>query len=187
MFKFIRKILFIFIITISVITGGVVYLNHRTQSNLNNKFSTVSNESLKKSSDDTNISHDSLKNVDLKNTSTEISKEISSILSNDDNYDIAIKCDDIQALAYLDKNTKKFSMVNLNSSKEYDALYDKTDKYINFDSKIDYSIDELSSMKDEFISADLSNKYKIIKEILSNTDNNLSESDLISIYFQSIN
>ena len=176
MFKFIRKILFIFIITISVITGGVMYLNHRTQSNLNNKFSTVSNENLKKSSND-----------DTENTSTEISKEISNILSNEDNYDIAIKCDDMQALAYLDKNTKKFSMVNLNSSKEYDALYDKADKYINFDSKIDYSIDELSSMKDEFISADLSNKYKIIKEILSNTDNNISESDLISIYFQSIN
>ena len=176
MFKFIRKILFIFIITISIITGGVMYLYHRTQSNLNNKFSTVSNENLKKSSND-----------DTENTSTEISKEISNILSNEDNYGIAIKCDDMQALAYLDKNTKKFSMVNLNSSKEYDALYDKADKYINFDSKIDYSIDELSSMKDEFISADLSNKYKIIKEILSNTDNNLSESDLISIYFQSIN
>ena len=176
MFKFIRKILFIFIITISIITGGVMYLNHRTQSNLNNKFSTVSNENLKKSSND-----------DTENTSTEISKEISNILSNEDNYDIAIKCDDMQALAYLDKNTKKFSMVNLNSSKEYDALYDKADKYINFDSKIDYSIDELSSMKDEFMSADLSNKYKIIKEILSNTDNNISESDLISIYFQSIN
>ena len=176
MFKFIRKILFIFIITISVITGGVMYLNHRTQSNLNNKFSTASNENLKKSSND-----------DTANTSTEISKEISNILSNEDNYGIAIKCDDMQALAYLDKNTKKFSMVNLNSSKEYDALYDKADKYINFDSKIDYSIDELSSMKDEFISADLSNKYKIIKEILSNTDNNISESDLISIYFQSIN
>ena len=176
MFKFIRKILFIFIITISIITGGVMYLNHRTQSNLNNKFSTVSNENLKKSS-----------NNDTANTSTEISKEISNILSNEDNYDIAIKCDDIQALAYLDKNTKKFSMVNLNSSKEYDALYDKADKYINFDSKIDYSIDELSSMKDEFMSADLSNKYKMIKEILSNTDNNISESDLISIYFQSIN
>lgn len=176
MFKFIRKILFIFIITISIITGGVMYLNHRTQSNLNNKFSTVSNENLKKSSND-----------DTENTSTEISKEISNILSNEDNYGIAIKCDDMQALAYLDKNTKKFSMVNLNSSEEYDALYDKADKYINFDSKIDYSIDELSSMKDEFISADLSNKYKIIKEILSNTDNNLSESDLISIYFQSIN
>ena len=176
MFKFIRKILFIFIITISIITGGVMYLYHRTQSNLNNKFSTVSNENLKKSSND-----------DTENTSTEISKEISNILSNEDNYDIAIKCDDMQALAYLDKNTKKFSMVNLNSSKEYDALYDKADKYINFDSKIDYSIDELSSMKDEFMSADLSNKYKIIKEILSNTDNNISESDLISIYFQSIN
>ena len=176
MFKFIRNILFIFIITISVITGGVVYLNHRTQSNLNNKFSTVSNENLKKSSND-----------NMKNTSTEISKEISNILSNEDNYGIAIKCDDIQALAYLDKNTKKFSMVNLNSSKEYDALYDKADKYINFDSKIDYSIDELSSMKDEFMAADLSNKYKMIKEILSNTDNNISESDLISIYFQSIN
>ena len=176
MFKFMRKILFIFIITISVITGGVVYLNHRTQSNLNNKFSTVSNENLKKSSND-----------DTENTSTEISKEISNILSNEDNYGIAIKCDDIQALAYLDKNTKKFSMVNLNSSKEYDALYDKADKYINFDSKIDYSIDELSSMKDEFMTADLSNKYKIVKEILSNTDNNISESDLISIYFQSIN
>ena len=176
MFKFIRKILFIFIITISVITGGVMYLNHRTQSNLNNKFSTVSNENLNKSSND-----------NTENTSTEISKEISNILSNEDNYGIAIKCDDMQALAYLDKNTKKFSMVNLNSSKEYDALYDKADKYINFDSKIDYSIDELSSMKDEFMAADLSNKYKIIKEILSNTDNNLSESDLISIYFQSIN
>lgn len=176
MFKFIRKILFIFIITISVITGGVMYLNHRTQSNLNNKFSTVSNENLKKSSND-----------DMENTSTEISKEISNILSNEDNYGIAIKCDDMQALAYLDKNTKKFSMVNLNSPKEYDALYNKADKYINFDSKIDYSIDELSSMKDEFMAADLSNKYKIIKEILSNTDNNLSESDLISIYFQSIN
>ena len=176
MFKFIRKILFIFIITISIITGGVMYLYHRTQSNLNNKFSTVSNENLKKSS-----------NNDTANTSTEISKEISNILSNEDNYDIAIKCDDMQALAYLDKNTKKFSMVNLNSSEDYDALYDKADKYINFDSKIDYSIDELSSMKDEFISADLSNKYKIIKEILSNTDNNISESDLISIYFQSIN
>lgn len=176
MFKFIRNILFIFIITISIITGGVMYLNHRTQSNLNNKFSTVSNENLKKSS-----------NNDLENTSTEISKEISNILSNEDNYGIAIKCDDMQALAYLDKNTKKFSMVNLNSSKEYDALYDKADKYINFDSKIDYSIDELSSMKDEFMSADLSNKYKMIKEILSNTDNNISESDLISIYFQFIN
>ena len=176
MFKFIRKILFIFIITISIITGGVMYLYHRTQSNLNNKFSTVSNENLKKSS-----------NNDTANTSTEISKEISNILSNEDNYGIAIKCDDMQALAYLDKNTKKFSMVNLNSSKEYDALYDKADKYINFDSKIDYSIDELSSMKDEFMSADLSNKYKMIKEILSNTDNNISESDLISIYFQSIN
>ena len=176
MFKFIRKILFIFIITISIITSGVMYLNHRTQSNLNNKFSTVSNENLKKSSND-----------NIENTSTEISKEISNILSNEDNYGIAIKCDDMQALAYLDKNTKKFSMVNLNSSKEYDALYDKADKYINFDSKIDYSIDELSSMKDEFMAADLSNKYKIIKEILSNTDNNISESDLISIYFQSIN
>lgn len=176
MFKFIRKILFIFIITISVITGGVMYLNHRTQSNLNNKFSTVSNENLNKSSND-----------NTENTSTEISKEISNILSNEDNYGIAIKCDDMQALAYLDKNTKKFSMVNLNSANEYDALYDKADKYINFDSKIDYSIDELSSMKDEFMAADLSNKYKIIKEILSNTDNNLSESDLISIYFQSIN
>ena len=176
MFKFIRKILFIFIITISVITGGIVYLNHRTQSNLNNKFSTVSNENLKKSSND-----------DTENTSTEISKEISNILSNEDNYGIAIKCDDMQALAYLDKNTKKFSMINLNSSNEYDALYNKADKYINFDSKIDYSIDELSSMKDEFMSADLSNKYKIIKEILSNTDNNISESDLISIYFQFVN
>ena len=176
MFKFIRKILFIFIITISIITGGVMYLNHRTQSNLNNKFSTVSNENLKKSSND-----------DTENTSTEISKEISNILSNEDNYGIAIKCDDMQALAYLDKNTKKFSMINLNSSNEYDALYNKADKYINFDSKIDYSIDELSSMKDEFMSADLSNKYKMIKEILSNTDNNISESDLISIYFQFVN
>lgn len=174
MFKFIKRIFIFFITTVIVLVGGIMYINYRNQENLLKDLTTVSNK--ENSSDVAN-------NSTIETNSTNISQEISDILSDENKYDLAIKYDNLGALVSLDTVTRKVSVINLDTIDNFKSLASKTDKYIDFDNSENYSIEDLTALKDKFLSSGMIEKYEIVKDILKNSDTNIKESDLISMYF----
>ena len=198
MFKFIKRIFIFFITTVIVLVGGVMYINYRNQENLLKNLTTVSNkenssdvaDNSKANNNSTTSSKDfleSIKNLAKDSTietdSTNISQEISDILSDENKYDLAIKYDNSGALVSLDTVTRKVSVITLDTIDNFKDLASKTDKYIDFDNSENYSIEDLNSLKDKFLSSGMIEKYEIVKDILKNSDTNIKESDLISMYF----
>ena len=192
MFKFIKRIFIFFITTAIVLVGGIMYINYRNQENLLKDLTTVSNK--KNSSDikdnSTTSSDDTLENIKnlakdytIETDSTNISQAISDILSDENKYDIAIKYDNLGALVSLDTVSRKVSMINLDTIDNFKSLASKTDKYIDFDNSKNYNIEDLNTLKDNFLSSGMVEKYEIVKDILKNSDTNIKESDLISMYF----
>lgn len=174
MFKFIKRIFIFFITTAVVLVGGIMYINYRNQENLLKDLTTVSNK--ENSSDVAN-------NSTIETDSTNISQEISDILSDENKYDLAIKYDNAGALVSLDTVTRKVSVITLDTIDNFKDLASKTDKYIDFDNSENYSIEDLTALKDKFLSSGMIEKYEIVKDILKNSDTNIKESDLISMYF----
>ena len=74
-------------------------------------------------------------------------------------------------------------MITLDTIDNFKSLASKTDKYIDFDSNKNYNIEDLNTLKDKFLSSGMVEKYEIVKDILKNSDTNIKESDLISMYF----
>lgn len=198
MFKFIKRIFIFFITTAIVLVGGIMYINYRNQENLLKDLTTVSNkenssdvvDNSKANNNSTTSSKDvleSIKNLAKDSTietdSTNISQEISDILSDENKYDLAIKYDSSGALVSLDTVTRKVSVISLDTIDNFKDLASKTDKYIDFDNSENYSIEDLNSLKDKFLSSGMIEKYEIVKDILKNSDTNIKESDLISMYF----
>ena len=198
MFKFIKRIFIFFITTVVVLVGGIMYINYRNQENLLKDLTTVSNkedssdvaDNSKANNNSTTSSKDfleSIKNLAKDSTietdSTNISQEISDILSDENKYDLAIKYDNSGALVSLDTVTRKVSVITLDTIDNFKDLASKTDKYIDFDNSENYSIEDLNSLKDKFLSSGMIEKYEIVKDILKNSDTNIKESDLISMYF----
>lgn len=198
MFKFIKRIFIFFITTVIVLVGGVMYINYRNQENLLKNLTTVSNkenssdvaDNSKANNNSTTSSKDfleSIKNLAKDSTietdSTNISQEISDILSDENKYDLAIKYDNSGALVSLDTVTRKVSVITLDTIDNFKSLASKTDKYIDFDNSENYSIEDLTALKDKFLSSGMIEKYEIVKDILKNSDTNIKESDLISMYF----
>ena len=198
MFKFIKRIFIFFITTVVVLVGGIMYINYRNQENLLKDLTTVSNkedssdvaDNSKANNNSTTSSKDfleSIKNLAKDSTietdSTNISQEISDILSDENKYDLAIKYDNSGALVSLDTVTRKVSVISLDTIDNFKDLASKTDKYIDFDNSENYSIEDLNSLKDKFLSSGMIEKYEIVKDILKNSDTNIKESDLISMYF----
>lgn len=174
MFKFIKRIFIFFITTVVVLVGGIMYINYRNQENLLKDLTTVSNK--ENSSDVAN-------NSTMETDSANISQEISDILSDENKYDLAIKYDNAGALVSLDTVTRKVSVISLDTIDNFKDLASKTDKYIDFDNSENYSIEDLTVLKDKFLSSGMIEKYEIVKDILKNSDTNIKESDLISMYF----
>lgn len=198
MFKFIKRIFIFFITTAIVLVGGIMYINYRNQENLLKDLTTVSNkedssdvaDNSKANNNSTTSSKDfleSIKNLAKDSTietdSTNISQEISDILSDENKYDLAIKYDNSGALVSLDTVTRKVSVISLDTIDNFKDLASKTDKYIDFDNSENYSIEDLTALKDKFLSSGMIEKYEIVKDILKNSDTNIKESDLISMYF----
>ena len=198
MFKFIKRIFIFFITTVIVLVGGVMYINYRNQENLLKNLTTVSNkenssdvaDNSKANNNSTTSSKDfleSIKNLAKDSTietdSTNISQEISDILSDENKYDLAIKYDSSGALVSLDTVTRKVSVISLDTIDNFKDLASKTDNYIDFDNSENYSIEDLTALKDKFLSSGMIEKYEIVKDILKNSDTNIKESDLISMYF----
>lgn len=198
MFKFIKRIFIFFITTVVVLVGGIMYINYRNQENLLKDLTTVSNkedssdvaDNSKANNNSTTSSKDvleSIKNLAKDSTietdSTNISQEISDILSDENKYDLAIKYDSSGALVSLDTVTRKVSVISLDTIDNFKDLASKTDKYIDFDNSENYSIEDLTALKDKFLSSGMIEKYEIVKDILKNSDTNIKESDLISMYF----
>lgn len=174
MFKFIKRIFIFFITTAIVLVGGIMYINYRNQENLLKDLTTVSNKEN---------SSDAANNSTMETNSTNISQEISDILSDENKYDLAIKYDNSGALVSLDTVTRKVSVINLDTIDNFKSLASNTDKYIDFDNSENYSIEDLTALKDKFLSSGMIEKYEIVKDILKNSDTNIKESDLISMYF----
>ena len=198
MFKFIKRIFIFFITTAVVLVGGIMYINYRNQENLLKDLTTVSNKenssdvadksnTNKNSTTSSTDTLDSIKNLAKDSTietdSTNISQEISDILSDENKYDLAIKYDNSGALVSLDTVTRKVSVISLDTIDNFKDLASKTDKYIDFDNSENYSIEDLTALKDKFLSSGMIEKYEIVKDILKNSDTNIKESDLISMYF----
>lgn len=198
MFKFIKRIFIFFITTAIVLVGGIMYINYRNQENLLKDLTTVSNkENSSDVADKSNTNKnsttsskdflESIKNLakdyTIDTDSTNISQEISDILSDENKYDLAIKYDNSGALVSLDTVTRKVSVINLDTIDNFKSLASKTDKYIDFDNSENYSIEDLTALKDKFLSSGMIEKYEIVKDILKNSDTNIKESDLISMYF----
>ena len=174
MFKFIKRIFIFFITTVVVLVGGIMYINYRNQENLLKDLTTVSNK--ENSSDVAN-------NSTMETDSANISQEISDILSDENKYDLAVKYDNAGALVSLDTVTRKVSVISLDTIDNLKDLASKTEKYIDFDNSENYSIEDLTALKDKFLSSGMIEKYEIVKDILKNSDTNIKESDLISMYF----
>ncbi len=104
-------------------------------------------------------------------------------MSDENKYDLAIKYDNSGALVSLDTVTRKVSVINLDTIDNFKSLASKTDNYIDFDNSENYSIEDLTALKDKFLSSGMIEKYEIVKDILKNSDTNIKESDLISMYF----
>ena len=198
MFKFIKRIFIFFITTVVVLVGGIMYINYRNQENLLKDLTTVSNKenssdvadksnTNKNSTTSSTDTLDSIKNLakdyTIETDSTNISQEISDILSDENKYDLAIKYDNSGALVSLDTVTRKVSVISLDTIDNFKDLASKTDKYIDFDNSENYSIEDLNSLKDKFLSSGMIEKYEIVKDILKNSDTNIKESDLINMYF----
>ena len=198
MFKFIKRIFIFFITTVVVLVGGIMYINYRNQENLLKDLTTVSNKenssdvadksnTNKNSTTSSTDTLDSIKNLakdyTIETDSTNISQEISDILSDENKYDLAIKYDNSGALVSLDTVTRKVSVITLDTIDNFKDLASKTDKYIDFDNSENYSIEDLNSLKDKFLSSGMIEKYEIVKDILKNSDTNIKESDLINMYF----
>ena len=198
MFKFIKRIFIFFITTVVVLVGGIMYINYRNQENLLKDLTTVSNkedssdvaDNSKANNNSTTSSTDTLdsiknlaKDYTIETDSTNISQEISDILSDENKYDLAIKYDNSGALVSLDTVTRKVSVISLDTIDNFKDLASKTDKYIDFDNSENYSIEDLNSLKDKFLSSGMIEKYEIVKDILKNSDTNIKESDLINMYF----
>lgn len=192
MFKFIKRIFIFFITTAIVLVGGIMYINYRNQENLLKDLTTVSNKENSSDIKDnsTTSSDDTLENIKnlakdytIETDSTNISQAISDILSDENKYDIAIKYDNSGALVSLDTVSRKVSMINLDTIDNFKSLASKTDKYIDFDNSKNYNIEDLNTLKDKFLSSGMVEKYEIVKDILKNSDTNIKESDLISMYF----
>lgn len=192
MFKFIKRIFIFFITTAIVLVGGIMYINYRNQENLLKDLTTVSNKENSSDIEDNSTisSDDTLENIKnlakdytIETDSTNISQAISDILSDENKYDIAIKYDNSGALVSLDTVSRKVSMINLDTIDNFKSLASKTDKYIDFDSNKNYNIEDLNTLKDKFLSSGMVEKYEIVKDILKNSDTNIKESDLISMYF----
>lgn len=192
MFKFIKRIFIFFITTAIVLVGGIMYINYRNQENLLKDLTTVSNKENSSDIKDnsTTSSDDTLENIKnlakdytIETDSTNISQAISDILSDENKYDIAIKYNNSGALVSLDTVSRKVSMINLDTIDNFKSLASKTDKYIDFDNSKNYNIEDLNTLKDKFLSSGMVEKYEIVKDILKNSDTNIKESDLISMYF----
>ena len=198
MFKFIKRIFIFFITTAIVLVGGIMYINYRNQENLLKDLTTVSNKenssdvadksnTNKNSTTSSTDTLDSIKNLakdyTIDTDSTNISQEISDILSDENKYDLAVKYDNAGALISLDTVTRKVSVITLDTIDNFKSLASKTDKYIDFDNSENYSIEDLTALKDKFLSSGMIEKYEIVKDILKNSDTNIKESDLISMYF----
>ncbi|MDU2197296.1 MAG: hypothetical protein E7E21_02610, partial [Peptostreptococcaceae bacterium] len=128
-------------------------------------------------------SSDVANNSTMETDSANISQEISDILSDENKYDLAVKYDNAGALVSLDTVTRKVSVISLDTIDNFKDLASKTDKYIDFDNSENYSIEDLTALKDKFLSSGMIEKYEIVKDILKNSDTNIKESDLISMYF----
>lgn len=192
MFKFIKRIFIFFITTAIVLVGGIMYINYRNQESLLKDLTTVSNKENSSDIKDnsTTSSDDTLENIKnlakdytIETDSTNISQAISDILSDENKYDIAIKYDNSGALVSLDTVSRKVSMITLDTIDNFKSLASKTDKYIDFDNSKNYNIEDLNTLKDKFLSSGMVEKYEIVKDILKNSDTNIKESDLISMYF----
>ncbi|WP_122639145.1 hypothetical protein [Romboutsia sp. Marseille-P6047] len=156
-----------------------MYINYRNYSNFTKDLTTVSNDTINASKDSDTNNSTSIPEVKMVKESASISKVMSDIVSNEDNYDLLVRCDDISSLVYWNKNDKRVSIVPLEDSDDFDTLSSKTDKYINLS---DYTMDDLESLKDEFLSGDISKKLSIVSNVLKNSDTNIKESDLIGMY-----
>lgn len=179
MFKFIRRLFFICIFFIVALVGGIMYINYHNYSNFTKDLTTVSNDTINPSKDSDTNNSTSIPEVKMVKESASISQVMSDIVSNEDNYDLLVRCDDISSLVYWNKNDKRVSIVPLEDSDSFDTLSSKTDKYINLS---DYTMDDLNSLKDEFLSGDISKKLSIVSNVLKNSDTNIKESDLIGMY-----
>lgn len=141
---------------------------------------------------DTSIESDSIEdianNYTIEVKDIEISQEIESnsevneILSNKSNFNLAVKLNDVGTLVSLDNSSNKISIFKFDGN-NFESLKDSTNKYIDMNLS-DYPT--IDSLKDEFINADLFGKYNLFSNILNNSDTNLSESDIISLYFSSL-
>lgn len=192
MFKFIKRIFIFFITTAIVLVGGIMYINYRNQEKLLKDLTTVSNKENSSDAVDNSTTSskdvlESIKNLakdyTIETDSTNISQAISDVLSDENKYDLAVKYDNSGALVSLDTVTRKVSVITLDTIDNFKDLASKTDKYIDFDNSENYSIEYLNSLKDKFLSSGMIEKYEIVKDILKNSDTNIKESDLISMYF----
>ena len=192
MFKFIKRIFIFFITTAIVLVGGIMYINYRNQEKLLKDLTTVSNKENSSDAVDNSTTSskdvlESIKNLakdyTIETDSTNISQAISDVLSDENKYDLAVKYDNSGALVSLDTVTRKVSVITLDTIDNFKDLASKTDKYIDFDNSENYSIEDLTALKDKFLSSGMIEKYEIVKDILKNSDTNIKESDLISMYF----
>ncbi|WP_147516921.1 hypothetical protein [Romboutsia sp. 1001713B170207_170306_H8] len=156
-----------------------MYINYHNYSNFTKNLTTVSNDTINPSKDSDTNNSTPIPEVKMVKESASISQVMSDIVSNEDNYDLLVRCDDISSLVYWNKNNKRVSIVPLEDNDDFDTLSSKTDKYINLS---DYTMDDLESLKDEFLSGDISKKLSIVSNILKNSDTNIKESDLIGMY-----
>ncbi len=112
----------------------------------------------------------------------ENNSEVNDILSNKSSFDVAIKLNNTGTLVSLDNDSNKISVLNFGGN-NFDSLKDSTDKYININLS-DFS--DMDSLKNEFINANIFGKYDLFSKVLKNSDTNLSEGDILSLYFSSL-
>lgn len=178
MFKFIRKLFLVCLLFIVFLVGGIMFIQHRNYSKLIKNIDTVSNDSSNFTDGLDSIS--GLKNI---NDTVSISQVMSNIISNDNYYNLLVKCSDISSLISFDENTKESSIVYLDNDINFNDLSNKVDKYINFDCNSGYSFSDLKNLKSDFLSGDISKKFSIVNNLINNSDTNLKESDFIDLYF----
>ena len=216
MFKFLKKLFTCICLVVVIIVGMFCYNTYKNFKNYNNLIKNLNTVSLtnssspKSSSSNSYLNHPSLnpativeddtsstesnsleniannytvevKNIDISQEIENIA-EINDILSNKSNFDVAIKLNDTSTLVSLDNNLNKISVFNFGVS-NFDTLKEITDKYININISDFNSID---SLKNEFMNTNLFGKYDLFSKVLKNSDTNLSESDILSLYFSSL-
>ena len=215
MFKFFKRLFTCICLVAVIIVGTFCYNTYKNYKNYNSlikNLDTVSltnNSSSKSSYSNSYLDHPSLNpstiveddtssvesnsledianNYTIEVKDIEISQEIENnsevndILSNKSSFDVAIKLNDTGTLVSLDNDSNKISVLNFGGS-NFDSLKDNTDKYININLS-DFS--DMDSLKNEFINANLLGKYNLFSKILKNSDTNLSQGDILSLYFSS--